>query len=349
MTGPQEALRKCKTCGESKPETGRFFPAYRYRLGFEPVCIICRRANTAAWKVKNKETMLSKQRTRYLTTVRARLQQREDEERLAAPHLFVAKTLCHGMRQRIRTVGYAASPQITPAFIAAWLEESPNCPCCGVEFEIRKRRQGIALKSSPSLDRFDPAKGYTLDNIEIICFRCNHLKRQRNGRGLHSHSILDAQSAAEIAPCDSGGRVMSAAENALLLWNEAAARCNWPLVRGGERKRARRFSGFDEKLAFWTMPEPNSGCLLWLGEVTEYGYVRAKWRNKGVERMNRAVWEHTHGPIPAGLHVLHKCDVRSCLNVAHFFLGTNTENVVDKMAKGRHRSPSGPDHWRRRK
>lgn len=33
------------------------------------------------------------------------------------------------------------------------------------------------LGASPSIDKFDPSKGYTLDNVALICWRCNNIKR----------------------------------------------------------------------------------------------------------------------------------------------------------------------------
>jgi len=47
------------------------------------------------------------------------------------------------------------------------------------------------------------------------------------------------------------------------------------------------------------------------------------------------MYEKYHGKIPNELQVLHKCDVRNCINPEHLFLGTNTDNVADKMSKGR--------------
>ena len=83
------------------------------------------------------------------------------------------------------------------------------------------------------------------------------------------------------------------------------------------------------------MPEPNSGCQLWLGSVKRTGYGTVKSKAQGQLLTHRAAWQVAFGPIPHGMHVLHKCDVRSCVNPAHLSLGTNLQNIADKVAKGR--------------
>lgn len=50
------------------------------------------------------------------------------------------------------------------------------------------------------------------------------------------------------------------------------------------------------------------------------------------------IWESKNGPIPNGLFVLHKCDVRSCVNPDHLFLGTPKDNALDMVQKKRHRA-----------
>lgn len=47
-------------------------------------------------------------------------------------------------------------------------------------------------------------------------------------------------------------------------------------------------------------------------------------------------WEIHNGPIPDELCVLHRCDIRPCVNPSHLFLGTKGDNIRDASAKGRH-------------
>lgn len=82
-----------------------------------------------------------------------------------------------------------------------------------------------------------------------------------------------------------------------------------------------------------SVPEPNTGCVLWLGRVDRKGYARVDFDE--TSRAHRAAWILANGPVPPGLFVCHKCDVRSCINVQHLFLGTQEENMADMVAKGR--------------
>jgi hypothetical protein len=71
------------------------------------------------------------------------------------------------------------------------------------------------------------------------------------------------------------------------------------------------------------------------------------WWNKQLSHMSRFIWEQMFGEIPDGMQILHKCDTPMCINPEHLFLGTNSDNVLDKMAKHRHRNntPKGERHW----
>jgi hypothetical protein len=82
------------------------------------------------------------------------------------------------------------------------------------------------------------------------------------------------------------------------------------------------------------------GCLLWIGYITRSGYgvlaIGKRTEQKG--RAHVVSWMLQQGPVPSGLCVLHRCDVRACVNPDHLFLGTRTDNVHDMIQKGRNTS-----------
>ena len=97
------------------------------------------------------------------------------------------------------------------------------------------------------------------------------------------------------------------------------------------------------------IPEPNSGCWVWMRTLCDgYGAlsVGKKYRSPSVKyhmlRAHRVAWELYRSPIPDGMHVLHRCDVRCCVNPDHLFLGTEADNSADKIAKGRDRHTPCP-------
>lgn len=94
-----------------------------------------------------------------------------------------------------------------------------------------------------------------------------------------------------------------------------------------------------ERIEFWSMPEPNSGCWLWLGSVSHgYGQTCGKFTGRKMIRAHRASWEAFHDkPVPPGQVLRHKCDVRSCVNPAHLELGSQRDNIMDAVKRGQHK------------
>lgn len=89
-----------------------------------------------------------------------------------------------------------------------------------------------------------------------------------------------------------------------------------------------------QRIQFYSRHDPATGCLLWTGPRETKGYGTLFWEGKN-RKAHRMAWEDVNGPIPDGMSVCHTCDTPPCVNVAHLFLGTNADNVADRVAKGR--------------
>jgi hypothetical protein len=97
---------------------------------------------------------------------------------------------------------------------------------------------------------------------------------------------------------------------------------------------------------FWRYVERGDAEACWPWKELsrhEFGYGISYALGVPGQRAHRVSWQLAYGPIPDGLHVCHRCDNPPCVNPAHLFLGTNADNVADKIAKGRWRVGPRPD------
>lgn len=84
-----------------------------------------------------------------------------------------------------------------------------------------------------------------------------------------------------------------------------------------------------------SIPEPNTGCWLWLLSVGSHGYGNATSRARRVDVAHRVSYEAFVGPIPDGMLVHHSCDNKLCVAPHHLSLGTDATNAADRCRKGR--------------
>lgn len=75
-------------------------------------------------------------------------------------------------------------------------------------------------------------------------------------------------------------------------------------------------------------------CWMWRRTLDKDGYGKACYNMKHMPA-HRMSYEEYIGDFNKKLHVLHTCDNPGCINPEHLFLGSNEDNVKDKMLKGR--------------
>jgi len=76
-------------------------------------------------------------------------------------------------------------------------------------------------------------------------------------------------------------------------------------------------------------------CWLWKAFKFWDGYGSFLYRGLAGARAHRASYEMFVGPIPPGLCVLRRCNVRACVNPDHLWVGTKKQNSEQMVAQGR--------------
>lgn len=95
---------------------------------------------------------------------------------------------------------------------------------------------------------------------------------------------------------------------------------------------------------FWSNVDKSaaSGCWTWTLGLNQKGYGRFKANGQSLIS-HRVAWFIANRCLPGTkdgqrLCVCHACDVRTCCNPSHLFLGTDSDNVRDMDNKGRRSS-----------
>jgi hypothetical protein len=118
--------------------------------------------------------------------------------------------------------------------------------------------------------------------------------------------------------------------SAFVARNHESVRCS-DACREKERSERNYIRFYDR-----CIPEPNSGCWLWLGEIALRGMPYGKFKMNGKTRAAHHVsFELFNGQRIPGFQVLHHCDNPYCVNPEHLYLGTHADNMRDKISRNR--------------
>ena len=91
-----------------------------------------------------------------------------------------------------------------------------------------------------------------------------------------------------------------------------------------------------ERIEERSMPIPGSGCWIWMGASSDkFGYGSLEYPKGKKLKAHRVSYEEFISPIPAGMKVLHRCDIPPCVNPRHLFLGSQADNNRDREYKRR--------------
>ena len=82
-------------------------------------------------------------------------------------------------------------------------------------------------------------------------------------------------------------------------------------------------------------------CWPWLGANDSKRGYGTTWDGGRRRKATHVSWELHHGqPFPSGMAACHSCDNPPCVNPAHIWPGTQSDNLLDARRKGRVTMPT---------
>jgi hypothetical protein len=81
-------------------------------------------------------------------------------------------------------------------------------------------------------------------------------------------------------------------------------------------------------------PKTENGCVPWIGNITQNGYGQVKIKQQPYYAHRIAYWIKFQVD-PKELLVCHTCNNPACVNTDHMYLGTNSDNMLQKFREGR--------------
>ena len=117
-------------------------------------------------------------------------------------------------------------------------------------------------------------------------------------------------------------------------------------------KGTKGFVKIDARARFEEKVDRSGGedaCWPWLGTTDGRGRGQF-WLDGRHQRAPRIAWSIFHAQqFPLDRLACHSCDNPNCVNPSHIFVGTMSDNIVDAVTKGRHKSNAHASGWQKHK
>lgn len=119
--------------------------------------------------------------------------------------------------------------------------------------------------------------------------------------------------------------------------NVCPCSCRRPHQEMGAAMSARRIPLLDRFTAKVDRSSGEDSCWEWMAAKNAQGYGKiGKGGDDGWVFAHRVAYEAAYGKVPEGQIVMHRCDNPGCCNPRHLATGTQSQNLSDMRAKGRH-------------
>lgn len=173
----------CSKCEKNKP-IELFVKNKTCKNGRSNVCKECQNNYSREYR-KGNQDYLYKKRINYYNGGKESEKKLRAQRKQENPLKIRCQYLKAGMRDRARKKKLDYDKDFfSVEYLMKRLSDNPYCECCNTLLDIGFKEDRKFHDNSPSMDRVDSTKGYTKDNVAILCWRCNKHKQDATSEEL---------------------------------------------------------------------------------------------------------------------------------------------------------------------
>lgn len=173
-----EQTRICWKCKISKPLTKEYF--YKEFEGFQKACKECQKARNKIYNSENKEYFSKKSKERYKKEDNSARYQKTKENYLKRKGEWYTslRGRFYDLLESARTRAKKSNIQIDidlEYLLNLYELQNKQCSLTGIQFEFKRTTNSKSKFTpfGPSIDKIDHTKGYTKDNVRLVCVMVN--------------------------------------------------------------------------------------------------------------------------------------------------------------------------------